>query len=275
MKKIPIGVSRRLFEHLSATEAALYRAGIFTETVKKYFEFIPFSDEDEKRLTEREFSVHANSGIERMATICGYIFKREVDEQIKKRNGHDGLGIEALKIMHRFPLVPVEEDLRLEDACLRDNFFKRIYVTHRWQELLRQGLTARGLIDFHARHKLIIMCHADYRDLGQLLAGLTKENLAKVADQYILQLMNTLLTLPTRANHANVLHHIQGYLKKELDRDDKAELCELIESYRNFEAPLIAPITLLRHHFRKSPDPYIQSSYYFSPYPSELGAVSP
>ncbi len=136
------------------------------------------------------------------------------------------------------------------------------------------GLTPTSLTQFHARHKLIIMSHEDYRDLGQLLSGVTKTNVQEIADQYILLLMKKLRIVAGRKNHVNVLQHIQGYLKKELSTDDKAELCELIEAYRRGEVPLIVPLTLLKHHFRKCPDPYIEESYYMSPYPQELQLIN-
>ena len=154
--------------------------------------------------------------------------------------------------MRNNPLLPVEEEGRLGDPGLRENFIQRVYVLYRWKLMLAEGLTPSSLTNFHARHKLIIMSHEDYRDLGQLLAGLTKANLADVAEQYILQLMTTLKKIATRKNHVNVLQHIQGYLKKALSADDKAELCEVIERYRNGYVPLIVPLTLLKHHFRKS-----------------------
>ncbi|MFZ2313892.1 MAG: YbgA family protein, partial [Methylobacter sp.] len=144
----------------------------------------------------------------------------------------------------------------------------------RWKAMQAEGLTTSSLTRFHARHKLIIMSHEDYRDLGQLLAGLTKANLGQISEQYILQLMNTLKKPATRKNHVNVLQHIQGYLKKDLSTDDKAELCEVIEQYRKGYVPLIVPLTLLKHHFRKSPDPYIEESYYMSPYPQELQLIN-
>jgi len=118
------------------------------------------------------------------------------------------------------------------------------------------------------------MSHADYRELGQLLAGMTKDNVAEMAGSYIRQLMAILKIVVNRGNHVNVLQHIQGYLKKELSADDKAELCEIIKRYRDGEVPLIVPLTLLKHHFRKSPDTYIENSYYMSPYPQELSLVN-
>ena len=160
------------------------------------------------------------------------------------------------------------------DPGLRENFIQRVYVLHRWKQLLAQGLSPQRLTHFHARHKLIIMSHGDYREMGQLLARLTKENLLEIADEYILHLMTMLKSVVTRGQHVNVLQHIQGYLKKDLCVDDKAELCELIERYRNSEIPLIVPLTLLKHHFRKAPDVYIEESFYMSPYPQELQLIN-
>ncbi|GAB4261183.1 MAG: DUF523 and DUF1722 domain-containing protein [Methylomicrobium sp.] len=254
--------------------------GIAADVFDRFFEGVAFSSDEEKMLTTAQFRNDSANGADKTAELCGYIVTHststaETKAIASRHHQHDGIGLKALKIMHHHPLLPVEETSRLSDVCLRDNFYRRVFVIHRWRSMLRQGLTAHSLIDFHARHKLIIMCHGDYRELGQLLASLSKENLPDIADRYITQLMSLLLTVPTRANHANVLQHIQGYLKKELDRDDKAELCELIEQYRTFAVPLIAPITLLKHHFRKLPDPYIASSYYFTPYPSVLATVIP
>ncbi|MDD5412128.1 MAG: DUF1722 domain-containing protein, partial [Methylobacter sp.] len=216
------------------------------------------------------------------ADLCGYILKKNSPscgmERVKvytdNRSRADGVGIYAEEMMRLNPLLPIEEEGRLGDPGLRENFIQRIYVLYRWKAMLAEGLTTSRLTHFHARHKLIIMSHEDYRDLGQLLAGLTKASLGQVAEQYILQLMNTLKKPATRKNHVNVLQHIQGYLKKELSTDDKAEFCEVIEQYRKGYVPLIVPLTLLKHHFRKSPHPYIEESYYMSPYPQELQLIN-
>jgi len=128
----------------------------------------------------------------------------------------EGVGNFAQTLINHYPLLPVEEEGRLGDPALRENFIQRVYVLARWKALLAEGLTPHALTHFHARHKLIIMSHADYRDMGQLLASVTKDNVATVAEQYITQLMTVLKTVVDRPNHVNVLQHIQGYLKKEL-----------------------------------------------------------
>jgi uncharacterized protein YbgA (DUF1722 family)/uncharacterized protein YbbK (DUF523 family) len=309
MKKIPIGISSCLLGENVRYDGGHKRDSYITGTLAEYFDFHAFCPEMGIGLGAPRPTLHLVKvnkivscvGIkdpdfdvtERLrdyagqqkilhAELCGYILKKGSPscgmERVKVFRGeqphNDGVGIYAEELMRNNPLLPVEEECRMGDPGLRENFIQRVYVLHRWKALLIEGLTQSGLTRFHARHKLIIMSHEDYRDLGQLLAGLTKANLVQVADQYILQLMTTLKKPATRKNHVNVLQHIQGYLKMALSADDKAELCEVIERYRNGYIPLIVPLTLLKHHFRKTPDPYIEESYYMSPYPQELQLIN-
>ena len=309
MKKIPIGISSCLLGENVRYDGGHRLDAYITGTLGEYFEFHPFCPEMGIGLGAPRPTLHLVKidhavrciGIKNPdwdvteplrsyakqqetlhANLCGYILKKNSPscgmERVKVYTDNhpraDGVGIYAEEMMRLNPLLPVEEEGRLGDPGLRENFIQRVYVLHRWKAMLEEGLTASSLTRFHARHKLIIMSHDDYRDLGQLLAGLTKANLAQVADQYITQLMTTLKKPATRKGHVNVLQHIQGYLKKDLCSDDKTELCEVIERYRNGYVPLIVPLTLLKHHFRKSPDPYIEESYYISPYPQELQLVN-
>ena len=142
----------------------------------------------------------------------------------------------------------------------------------RWQKMRQAALSVASLVDFHARHKLIIMSHdqSKYRELGQLVAATTKENLESNAEAYLLELMQALKQRANRGNHMNVLQHIQGYLKSSLDSEDKKELVQIFEKYHRGQVPLIVPITLLNHFFRKHPNKYIANSWYMRPYPQEL-----
>jgi uncharacterized protein YbgA (DUF1722 family)/uncharacterized protein YbbK (DUF523 family) len=305
MNKIPIGISSCLLGQAVRFDGGHKHDSYITGTLGQYFEFRPFCPEveiglgvprptlhlvnvdgrirclgvkdPERDVTDR-LRAHAEGLKDRHAELCGYILKNNSPscgmERVKVYHGgqprKEGVGIYAEAMMKANPLLPVEEEGRLGDPGLRENFIQRVYVVYRWKKLVAAGISAPSLTHFHARHKLIIMSHGDYRELGQMLAGLTRENLAEVSEQYIAGLMKLLKHVPTRSRHVNVLQHIQGYLKKELDFDDKAEMLEVIERYRRGEIPLIVPLTLLKHHFRKSPDPYIDGSYYMSPYPQEL-----
>ncbi len=306
IKKIPIGISSCLLGELVRFDGSHKRDAYINGTLSHYFDFRPCCPEvaiglgiprptihlvkinNEIRcvgVKDPEFDVtdrlkeYASSQKGFQADLCGYILKKDSPscgmERVKVYSGNhqpnrEGFGVYAHTMMQNNPLLPVEEEGRLGDPGLRENFIQRVYVLHRWKQLVAQGITPQKLTHFHARHKLIIMSHADYREMGQLLSRINKDNLLEIAEQYILLLMTTLKSVVNRGQHVNVLQHIQGYLKKELTPDDKAELCELIERYRSGEIPLIVPLTLLKHHFRKSPDTYIDESYYMSPYPQEL-----
>lgn len=309
MKKIPIGISSCLLGQLVRFDGGHKHDSYITGTLGRYFEFYPFCPEVEIGLGVPRPAIHlvkvggeirctgikdpeldvtdrlSNRAVQLKdihADLCGYLLKKGSPscgmERVKVYSGnqprHDGVGIYAGEMMRNNPLLPVEEEGRLGDPGLRENFVQRVYVFYRWKQLLEQGLTIQNLTQFHARHKLIIMSHGDYRELGQMLAEVTKDTLPQVADRYILTLMTTLKKVVSRSRHVNVLQHVQGYLKKELTADDKAELAELIERYRLGEIPLIVPLTLLKHHFRKEPDPYIEESYYMSPYPQELQLIN-
>ena len=309
MKKIPIGISSCLLGQNVRFDGGHKRDAYITGTLSQYFEFHPFCPEMGIGLGTPRPTLHLEkidnavrcTGVkdntvdvtERLrdyaehqknlhADLCGYILKKDspscgmekVKIYVNDIPNRKGVGIYAEEMMRSNPLLPVEEEGRLGDAALRENFIQRVYVLYRWKLMLAAGLGAESLTRFHARHKLIIMSHGDYRDLGQLLASVAQANVQEIADQYILLLMRKLNKVASRKNHVNVLQHIQGYLKKELNADDKAELCELIEAYRRGEVPLIVPLTLLKHHFRKCPDPYIEESYYMSPYPQELKLIN-
>lgn len=216
--------------------------------------------------------------------LCGYILKKDSPscgmERVKVyRNdipARNGVGVFAAYLQHNFPTLPLEEEGRLGDPGLRENFIQRVFVRHRWQQLCQTPLTAHGLMTFHSAHKLIAMSHEQNRarDLGRLIADVRPDNIDRIARQYIVDLMACLKIVATRGNHVNVLQHIQGYLKHKLDSDDKQELVETIETYRQGRVPLIVPLTLLKHHFRKQPDAFIEQSHYMSPHPAELALLN-
>ena len=218
------------------------------------------------------------------AGLCGYLLKKDSPscgmERVRRypegrdQPVRDGRGLYAERLMANFPLLPVEEEGRLMDPALRENFVRRVYVLWRWRQATAGGLSARMLTEFHARHKLILMSHDQNRarELGRLAAA--EGDLAARAETYIHGVMDTLKQVASRGNHVNVLQHIQGYLKRELDAEDKAEMVEVIEAYRLGNVPLVVPLTLLRHHFRKAPDPFIANSWYLDPYPGELALMN-
>lgn len=217
--------------------------------------------------------------------LSGYIFKSKSPScgmmRVKLHDGpshkggggsKQGVGLYAREIMRAHPLLPVEEEGRLGDPLLRDNFLECVFTYHRWQQLTAQRLTPKALVAFHTRHKLAIMTHGNepYRALGQLVADASKRSIRALADDYAALLMLALRRRATARRHTDVLMHVMGYLKNRIGRADKQELLELIEDYRQDRVPRIAPITLLKHHFRNHPNAYIAEQTYLNPDPLEL-----
>jgi uncharacterized protein YbgA (DUF1722 family) len=183
-----------------------------------------------------------------------------------------GIGIYARAFMEQQPLLPVEEEGRLGDPVLRESFIERVFVYHRWQEMVGRGLTPGGLVDFHTEHKLLAMAHsrAAYQRLGRLVARAGLTPMGELGREYVTELMGALKRKASRGRHADILMHLLGYLKRALDAVDKAEMLSSIDDYRKGLVPLIVPITLLKHHFRRHPDPYVARQHYLNPYPEDL-----
>lgn len=183
----------------------------------------------------------------------------------------DGIGAFAKQIMDNNPLLPCEENGRLNDMRIRENFIARVYAYKHWQKLQESGLTLHKLTTFHSHYKYTVMSHSlvAYKKLGQLLAN-TNIALEEKATEYIHGLMDALKTPATRKNHVNTLAHIQGYFSDQLIPDQRQELTEQIEQYRQGLVPLMAPLTLINHYLRLFPKPYLQNQSYLSPYPTDL-----
>ncbi len=213
--------------------------------------------------------------------ISGYIFKQGSPscgmEQVKVYDEQGKVvatasGAFAHSLIKKLPLLPVEEEGRLGDARLRENFIMRVFVYHRWQQLLSTGLSVARLQQFHAAHKYLLMAHDQvaYQRLGGMLAGINDDEVKVVSCLYMDELMTALRHPATRQQHVNVLQHLLGYLKKQIDHEDKVEMLELIAQYRDGVVPLSVPITLLNHHFRRHPHDYIEQQVYLTPHPHEL-----
>jgi len=311
MTTIPVGISGCLLGHQVRYDGAHKYHSYIERTLGQYFQFLAFCPEVEAglgiprpavQLREIEHRIrvvgvkdHALDVTEALGqvgeqqrewlqSLCGYILKKDSPscgmERVKVyKHGvpaRTGVGVFADFLLQNFPALPVEEEGRLGDPALRENFIQRVFIRYRWQQLCEQGLTVNNLMTFHSRHKLIAMSHDQNRAkaLGRLIAEVKSDNLSETAQRYLTDLMACLKIVATRGNHVNVLQHIQGYLKTKLDSDDKQELVDTIESYRLGNIPLIVPLTLLRHHFRKQPDAFIDDSYYMMPHPAELSLLN-
>ncbi len=183
-----------------------------------------------------------------------------------------GVGLFARTFMERFPLVPVEDENRLSDPEIRENFIDRIFTLADWRQTLAGECNPGSLVDFHTRNKFLILSHSEkhYRAMGRLVADQNQYPLQQVFDQYGKLLIAALALRTTAAKNHNVLLHAAGYFKKHLDRNAKAELLGLLDSYRRGDIPLIIPKTLINHYARRYNLPYLQSQTYLNPHPTAL-----
>lgn len=173
--------------------------------------------------------------------------------------------------MDRFPLIPVEEDGRLNDPKLRENFIEQIFAMKRWRDTLGNGMT-RGLVDFHTRNKMLLRSHNEkhYRLMGKLAAAAKSRPARDLYRECEALFMAALRLKSTVAKHTNVMMHMLGYFKKDLTSDEKQEMLEIIQAYRSELVPLMVPLTLFSHYVRKYDQPYLKQQTYLNPHPTAL-----
>jgi len=213
--------------------------------------------------------------------LCGFIFKSGSPssgmERVKVYGGKGspakiGVGLFAREFMNHFPLLPVEDEGRLHDPELRENFIERIFAFRRFREALTPTNAFKDLVEFHTSHKLLLMSHspAHYRKLGPLVAQGDPLPFTKRIQTYQEIFLEALKIKTTPKKHTDVLMHMLGYFKKDLSSDEKKELLEIIEHFKQGLIPLIVPITLFHHYVRKYDQPYLKNQVYLQPHPLEL-----
>lgn len=307
--KIRVGISTCLLGENVRYDGGHKHDPFLTQTLGQFFEWAPVCPEvelglgipretlrltgasaDPRLVTTRTGRDHtaamkgfAAKRLEQLAAmdIHGYILKKDSPScgmaRVRVYNDHGmaartGRGLFAAALLGRFPELPVEEEGRLQDMTLRENFIERVFAHHRWSGFAQSGPRAKDLVEFHARQKLSLMAHSPehYRQLGRLVAQAGRQPMRETLAAYGVQLMQCLAVRTTARKHANVLLHLMGYLKKQLDAGDKAEMIAQIDAHRTGLVPLIVPLTLLAHHFRRHPVPWVHGQTYLNPYPAEL-----
>ena len=213
--------------------------------------------------------------------LRGYILKKGSPscgmERVRVFDAHgvptkSGRGLFATALLERFPDLPVEEEGRLADPRLRENFIERVFAYHRLR-LLFAGKWKRGdLVRFHSAHKLLLAAHSPrmYENLGRLVANARAVPRSTLSARYAAEFMSALRVIATPKRHASVLQHMAGYFRRQLDDGSRRELLSLIEDYRQGLVPLVVPLTLVRHYVRKFQITYLQGQVYLEPHPKEL-----
>jgi len=230
--------------------------------------------------TMNTYAVRRAAALER-EDLSGYVLKKDSPscgmERVRTYRGagmpvRDGRGLFAEALIRRLPNLPVEEEGRLNDPHLRENFIERVFAYHRMRALFTSRWTAGALVAFHTAHKLTLMAHSPraYAKLGRLVADSKRVERAELRGRYSAEFMAAMKKLATPARHVNVMQHIAGYLRDRCDSDSRRELMEVIEEYRRATVPLVVPLTLIRHWVRRFDIAYLKGQTYLEPHPREL-----
>ena len=309
MEKIKLGVSSCLLGENVRYDGGHKLDRFLTDTLGEYVEYVPVCPETECGLGVPREAMHLEGDpafprlittstrqdmTRRMMTwahkrvaqlekeaLCGFIFKSDSPssgrERIKVYNEKGmpvkkGVGIFARIFMEHFPLLPAEDDGRLHDPGLRENFIERIFALKRWREVLKKKENRGNLLDFHAKHKLLILAHSPrhYQMMEKIVTGQKSISLPELNRQYQALLLESLQLKTTPKKNTNVLQLMMGYFKEQLSIGEKKELLKIIDHYRLGYIPLVVPVTLISHYVRKYDQPYIGEQVYLNPHPLEL-----
>jgi uncharacterized protein YbgA (DUF1722 family)/uncharacterized protein YbbK (DUF523 family) len=309
VRTIRLGISTCLLGEPVRYDGGHKRDRFITDTLGEYVEFVPVCPEVECGLgTPREsMRLEGDPASPRLVTgrtkvdhtermmawarkrlkdldkedLCGFIFKSDSPssgmERVRVYNEKGmpekkGVGIFARMFMERFPLLPVEDEGRLHDPKLRENFIECIFALKSWRDLRKDRPNRGELVTFHTKHKLLILSHSpkQHRLMGRLVAESKRIPRERFYREYEALFVAALRVKTTVKKNTNVLHHMMGYFKKKLTPDEKQELLEVIDGYRQVIVPLIVPITLVKHYVRKYDEPYLREQVYLNPHPVEL-----
>ncbi|MCR8921308.1 DUF523 and DUF1722 domain-containing protein [Dasania sp. GY-MA-18] len=242
---------------------------------------LQFSDDSQQDLTQ-QLNQGFSDKLAQFKDFDGYILMKNSPscglERIKiyQANGYPhkqrGQGLFTAALIKRYPLLPVEEEGRLHDPHLKENFILRVYAHHYFKQEVLSAPDHHALIQFHSRYKYILMAHNQelYRELGRILSNAQESEINALSQQYLKLFMQALSKPASHKNHSNTLLHILGYLKKTVPSEARQNIAEVIHKYRQNQLPLSTPITLLKHYIEQYGTDYIKSQRYFEPYPEAL-----
>ena len=309
MDKIKIGVSKCLLGERVRYDGQHKHDHFITDTLGRYFDYVGVCPEVEcglgvpresMRLIGDPAAPHlvtTRSGVDLTVRMQDWVAKRVVElakeglygfifksrspssgmENVKVYNDKGGFsgkspGLFAKAFMAQFPTLPCEDEGRLNDPDLRENFIERVFTLWRYRQAVSASPKLSTLMTFHAQNKLLIQAHNEtlMREMGRELAALKARGALAHIPKYEAKLMEALKTLATVRKHTNILQHMLGYLRDGVDPADRKELADIIEDYHHELVPLIVPVTMLRHYVEKHGIEYLKDQYYLKPHPLEL-----
>jgi uncharacterized protein YbgA (DUF1722 family)/uncharacterized protein YbbK (DUF523 family) len=310
VRPVRVGISACLLGEAVRFDGGHKRDPFLTTMLGRFVEWVPVCPEVEcglgtpresMRLVRRENGVRlltvktgrdvtdamqafADERVARLAgqDLSGYVLKKDSPscglERVRIYDPHgvpsrSGRGLFAERLRDALPHLPIEEEGRLSDPRLRENFVERVFAYSRLRTLFRRRWTVGDLVRFHTASKLLLMSHSPsaYQELGRLVGGARRLQREALERRYTSGFMGALEAIATPGRHANVMHHMAGYFKDRLDGESKRELLGAIAEYHQSQVPLVVPMTLLRHHVRVHAVAYLAGQLYLDPHPGELG----
>ena len=307
---IPVGISACLTGQSVRYNGGHTQSALCLRTLSRYFTFKPFcpevaagfgiprptmrligepasprltySDRADVDLTEQLLTGVA-AYLPDVEQLDGYILMKNSPSCGKERvkvyqpdgtlNQVRGQGLFASRLQQHYPLLPIEEEGRLHDARLQENFILRVYAHYNFRCEVLGAPSYHNLLQFHSSYKYVLMAHSQvvYRQLGRMLAESHKRPLQQVLNEYISRLMGALSRPALRKGHSNVLLHILGYLKKSVPGHARQHIVDIIHRYRHGQIPLVTPLILIKHYIEQHGSDYIRAQRYLQPYPDDLG----
>lgn len=304
-----LGISRCLLGDEVRFDGGHRRDNFLTDVLGRYVEWVPVCPEVEAglgtpreamrlvgdplhpRLVTIESGIDHTKALEKMSVrrirelkgldLSGYVFKKNSPscgiEQVRiyneqgKQNGN-GVGLFARSFIEQFPLIPVEDEGKLCEPTIRENFIERIFCYRRWQDFMQGKVTKQALVQFHTIHKYLLMAHSpqQYQALGRLVAQAHRQSPKTLANFYGKLFMKTLAMKATVRKQVNVLQHMLGYFKKMLNTQEKADLLGAIGEYHRELTPLLVPLTLIKHYAQVFDVSDLRDQVYLNPDPKEL-----
>ncbi|MCX5722488.1 MAG: DUF523 and DUF1722 domain-containing protein [Nitrospirae bacterium] len=304
-----LGISRCLLGDEVRFDGGHRRDSFLTDVLGRYVEWVPVCPEVEAglgtprdamklvgdplhpRLVTIESGIDHTKALEKMSVrrirelqkldLSGYVFKKNSPscgiEQVRiyneqgKQNGN-GVGLFARAFIEQFPLIPVEDEGKLCEPTIRENFIERIFCYRRWQDFMQGKVTRQALVQFHTIHKYLLMAHSpqQYQALGRLVGHTHRQSPKTLANFYGKLFMKTLAMKATVRKQVNVLQHMLGYFKKMLNTQEKADLLGAIDDYHRERTPLVVPLTLIKHYVQVFDVSYLRDQIYLRPDPKEL-----
>jgi uncharacterized protein YbgA (DUF1722 family) len=190
----------------------------------------------------------------------------------KGRPAESGSGLFALEFRRKNPLMPVEEEGRLEDPFLRENFLERVFAYHRLNQVFAGRWKRGAVVEFHSREKYFLMAHSPkhLKRLEQLIAGIGRCPAGEFKTLYMAGFMEAVAVKATPARHAKAMRGLAACLRGHLTAPEGARVVGLIEQYRSGLIPLVVPLTLLAFFSELHEVPSLAGQTYLHPHPGEL-----